>query len=138
MGKLLVLLAVTASIAGVPAASAASVPGCGYLRASVPYSSDGHADRWRVYVRGAASCAAAVKVLDAIMHLRGTLHQGMTEAGAYFTDSGWLCPVGQMGMQSCELPTRLPAHPPIRARALAINCATAGSGCPAELPSSDL
>ena len=102
----------------------------------MPYSSHGQADRWRVYVKGAASCATAVRVLDAVMHLRGRRHLGDAEANSYFTFAGWLCPFGAMGVQSCELPMRLPAHPPIRAHALAMNCTT--SRCPARLPSSDL
>ncbi len=136
-----ILLVLSASLGTVPAAGASTVRTCGYIHASVPYSAHGQAYRWRVYVDGSASCATAVAVLDAVMHLRATQHVGNSEAGSYFTYTGWLCPFGAMGVQTCELPTRLPAHPPIRAHALARSCAASpGSlgGCPARLPSSDL
>ncbi len=136
-----ILLALSASLAAVPAAGASGVRTCGYIHVSVPYSTHGQADRWRVYVDGSASCATAVSVLDGVMHLRARRHLGSTEADSYFTYTGWLCPFGAMGVQTCELPTRLPAHPPIRAHALARSCAASpGSpgGCPAHLPASDL
>ncbi len=138
-------LAASAPLAAIPAAGAsgaaarsASVTTCGYLRASVPYTHHGTADRWRVYVNGAATCANAVEALDAVIHARATQHQGRSEASSYFVEAGWLCPFGNMGQQTCELPTRLPAHPPIRARALALDCAIPGRGCPAHVPSDDL
>jgi hypothetical protein len=138
MRWLVALLMVSASLALVAGANASEARTCGYIHASVPYSTHGQADRWRVYVTGAASCATAVKVLDAVMHLHGSQHEGATEAGSYSTYAGWLCPVGAMGFQTCELPTRLPLHPPIRAHALARDCDTPPSGCPADVPSSDL
>jgi hypothetical protein len=127
-----------AVLAAVPAAGASGVPACGHIHASVPYTANGHADRWAVYVEGSASCASAIKVLDAVTHLHARAHTGSSEADSYFTYAGWLCPFGLMGEQSCELPTRLPAHPPIRAHTLAINCTTAPDGCPVRLPSSDI
>ncbi len=145
MALLASLLAAGASLSAVPAAGASgraastsSVTTCGYIRASVPYTRQGTAARWRVYVAGAASCASAAKVLDAVMHLQARRHLGSSEAGSYFTDGGWLCPFGNMGSQTCELPARLPARPPIRAHALALDCATAGRGCPAHVPFRDL
>ena len=117
-------------------ASTPSVTTCGYIHASVSYTRDGSAERWRVYVAGASSCAAATKVLDAVMHLQARPHLGSSEAGSYFTDDGWICPFGNMGSQTCELPTRLPAHAPIRAHAIALDCAV--RGCPAHLPFRDL
>ena len=138
-------LAVSAALAAVPAAAASaaaarssSVTTCGYLRASVPYTHHGTADRWRVYVNGAATCASAVEVLDAVTHARATEHLGRSEAGSYFVEAGSLCPFGNMGEQTCELPTRLPAHPPIRARALALDCATPPRGCPTHVAPADL
>ncbi len=119
-------------------AATSSVPSCGYVHASVPYTSHGQAEKWRVYVKGDASCATAVKVLDAVMHLRGKQHLGSSEAGSYFTYDGWLCPFGDMGTQTCELPAHLPAHPPIRAHALALDCTTFERGCPARVPSAEL
>jgi hypothetical protein len=115
-----------------------SVTTCGFIHASVPYSSRGAGQRWRVYVTGAASCASAVAVLDAVMHLHATPHVGGSEADSYFTYNRWSCPFGNMGQQSCELPARPPAHPPIRAHALALDCTTAGRGCPARVPTRDL
>jgi hypothetical protein len=135
------ILAAAASLSAIPtagasghAASAPRVTTCGYIRASVPYTRHGNAARWRVYVAGATSCASAVKALDAVMHLQATQHLGESEAGSYFTDGGWLCPFGDMGAQTCERP----AHAPIRALALALDCATAGRGCPAHVPYRDL
>jgi hypothetical protein len=140
MRRVVTLLALSASLAAAPAApaGASSVTTCGYIHASVPYSSHGQADRWRVYVKGSASCATAATVLDAVMHLHARQHLGGAEVNSYFTYAGWLCPFGAMGVQTCELPTRLPAHPPIRAHALAMNCTVPPSGCPARLPSSAL
>lgn len=115
-----------------------SVPSCGYVHASVPYTPHGQAEKWRVYVKGDASCATAVKILDAVMHLHGKQHLGSSQAGSYFTYDGWLCPFGDMGTQVCELPTHLPAQEPIRAHALALDCTTPERGCPARVPSSDL
>lgn len=132
------LAALPAAVASGAAARTSSVRTCGYLRASVPYTHHGTADRWRVYVNGAATCASAVEALDAVTHARATEHLGRSEAGSYFVEAGWLCPFGNMGEQTCELPTRLPAHPPIRARALALDCATPVRGCPAHVPSGDL
>ncbi len=138
MRQLVALLVVSASLALVAGADASDARTCGYIHASVPYSTHGQADRWRVYVKGATSCSTAVKVLDAVMHLHGKQHQGTSEASSYSTYAGWLCPFGAMGFQSCELPTRLPFQPPIRAHALARDCDTPPSGCPADVPSRDL
>jgi hypothetical protein len=143
---LVCLLVAGAWLSGIPAAravgaaghaaSAPSVTTCGYIRASVPYTHQGSSERWRVYVAGATSCASATKVLDAILHLEGRPHVGSSEVNSYFTDGAWLCPFGNMGSQICELPTRLPAHPPIRAHAIALDCAV--RGCPAHVPFRDL
>jgi hypothetical protein len=137
-----VILAACVSPAAVAAAGASdgsqTVASCGYIHASVPYSTTGHADRWRVYVKGSTSCASATAVLDAVMHTHGKQHVGSSEAGSYTTFAGWICPFGLMGEQTCELPTRLSAHPPIRAHALALNCALPPRGCPAHVSSSDL
>jgi hypothetical protein len=138
MRRLAVLLVVCASLAAAASANASDARTCGYIHASVPYSTHGQADRWRVYVDGSASCATAVRVLGAVMHLQGKPHEGSSEADSYFTYAGWLCPFGAMGFQSCRLPTRLPSQPPIRAHALARDCATPPSGCPADEPSRDL
>lgn len=130
------------SVAAIPAAHASdgshAATSCGYIHASVPYSQNGHANRWRVYIDGSTSCTSATAVLDAVMHTHGKQHVGSSEASSYTTFAGWICPYGLMGEQTCELPTRLPAHPPIRAHALALNCALPPRGCPAHVPSSDL
>jgi hypothetical protein len=137
-----IILAVWASPAAVSLAGASDgssgVTTCGYIHASVPYSANGHADRWRVYVKGSTTCASAAAALDAVMHGHGKQHMGSSEADSYVTFGGWLCPNGDMGAQSCELPTRLPDYPPIRAHALALDCATPRSGCPAHVPAGDL
>jgi hypothetical protein len=142
MRRLVIILAASAFLAAVPTAGASdgasSVTTCGYIHASVPYSTDGHADRWRVYVKGSTSCASATAALYAVMHGHGKRHVGSSEADSYATFGGWLCPNGDMGGQTCELPTRLPEHPPIRAHALALECSTPGRGCPAHVPASDL
>jgi hypothetical protein len=142
MKRLAINLAASAALAAVPVAGASGgsshVSTCGYIRASVPYSSSGQADKWRVYIDGSSSCASAVATLNALMHGHGKHHEGGSEADSYTVIGGWICPNGLMGGQTCELPTRLPAHPPIRAHALALNCATSGRGCPANVPASDL
>src|ERR1700685_1662401 len=134
MRRVVILLVLSASLAAVSAAGASGVRTCGYIHASVPYSAHGQAYRWRVYVDGSASCTTAVAVLDAVMHLRATPHLGSAEADSYFPYTGWLSRFGARGLQTCDLPPRLPAHPPIRAHALARSCAASpGSpgGCPA-------
>jgi hypothetical protein len=131
MRRLLAILILVAALSAVPAAGAVNARTCGYIHASVPYTQHGHADRWRVYVWGSASCTDAETVLDAVMHLHGKVHEGGSEAGSYTTDRGWLCPFGNMGQQSCLLPTRLPDHPPIRAHAIALDCSVVAGGCPA-------
>jgi hypothetical protein len=141
MRRLVLMLALGVSLALVPAVGAADAPDattCGFIHASVPYSSRGHAKQWRVYVTGKASCATATKVLNGVMHLQGKEHAQGGEAGSYFTYSSWSCPFGQMGEQTCELPTRLPAHPPIRAHALALSCAGVEERCPRHVPASEL
>ncbi len=138
----IIILATSAALAAVPVAGASGGSGrvstCGYIHASVPYSSSGQADKWRVYVDGSSSCASAVATLDAVMHSHGKHHEGASEVDSYTIFGGWICPNGLMGEQTCELPTRLPDHPPIRAHALALNCVTSGRGCPAHVPASDL
>lgn len=142
MKRLAIILAASAALAAVPVAGASGgssrVSICGYIYASVPYASSRQADKWRVYIDGSSSCANAVATLNAVMHDHGKHHEGGSEADSYTIFGGWICPNGLMGEQSCELPTHLPAHPPIRAHALALNCALPGRGCPAHVPSSDL
>ena len=145
MRRLAIILAASAALAAVPAAGASdgagSVTTCGYIHASVPYTSSGHAARWRVYIKGSTSCASATATLEAVMHTHGKQHVGRAEVDSYTTFDGWICPFGLMGEQTCELPTRLPAHPPIRAHALALNCARpdpGASGCPAHVPPSEV
>jgi hypothetical protein len=111
-----------------------SVKQCGFVHASVPYSHRGHHDRWRVYVKGAASCAAARSALNAVLHLDAKQHVGSDNANSYFTFRSWRCDFGQMGFQDCWRP----AHRPYIAGALAIDCAIASGGCPAEIPASYL
>lgn len=137
------VLVAGAWLSAIPAAGAAghaaSPPGvttCGYIHATVPYTRQGSAERWRVYVAGASSCASTTKILDAVMHLQARPHFGRSEVNSYFTYDGWLCPFGNMGSQTCELPTQLPAHPPIRAHAIALDCTV--RGCPAHMPFRDL
>jgi hypothetical protein len=143
--RLAIILAASAALVAVPAAGASDGAGhvitCGYIHASVPYTVSGHADRWRVYISGSTSCASATATLEAVMHTHGKQHVGRAEVDSYTTFDDWICPFGLMGEQSCELPTRLPARPPIRAHALALNCARADSGdsgCPAHVPASEL
>ena len=144
MRRLVLTLAAVASLALAALVPAAGASGghdattCGFVYASVPYSAHGHAKKWRVYVTGKASCATATSVLEAVMHGRGKVHEGGSDAGSYTIYAGWLCPFGQMGSQVCELPTRLPAHPPIRATALARSCSGFEQTCPASLPASEV
>jgi hypothetical protein len=110
--------------------AASSVRDCGFLRASVPYSHHGHRDRWRTYVTGNASCSSAQGALNAVLHLNAKMHVRSNDADSYFSYHGWRCAFGNMGFQSCILPS----HRPYRAKALAIDCATATGGCPRRIP----
>jgi hypothetical protein len=114
-----------------PSAGASAGRPCGFIRASTPYSSHGHHDKWRVYVTGAASCATAQRTLDAVMHLEAKEHLGADEPRSFFTYRGWSCPFGNMGSQLCDLPARRP----FQARALALDCAVVSGGCPTRAPS---
>jgi hypothetical protein len=128
LGVLLVLVAL-------PAGGQAATKGrvCGTLRASLPYSRHGSADRWRVYVSGSASCRGAEETLDAVMHERATLHQGQSEAATYFSYRSWSCPAGNMGVQTCVKPHRTP---PYAAQALAVDCHLNPHECSAVKPPS--
>jgi len=128
--KLALLALVLLSLAAVPAASAASDRVCGFIRASVPYTRHGKAGHWRVYVAGATSCRAAEQALGAVMHLGGAVHEGRDEARSFITFGAWHCPFGNMGFQTCNIPS----HAPYRARALAVECAR--NGCPSRRPPS--
>jgi hypothetical protein len=131
MRRLLVILTLGVALAAVPAAGAVDAKTCGYIHASVPYSQHGHADRWRVYIWGSTTCTDTEAVFNAVMHLLGKTHNGGAEASSYITYRGWLCPFGNMGQQTCQLPTRLPNRPPIRAHAIALDCSVVAGGCPA-------
>jgi hypothetical protein len=111
-------------------ASASDARVCGFVTASVPYARHGNADRWRVYVSGAATCQAAEATLATVMHLDAAQHVGRDEASSYFTVSSWRCPFGDMGIQTCEQPAA--AGP--RARALAVECSL--NACPSGRPPS--
>jgi hypothetical protein len=115
-GLIVLVLAQTASASGGRV--------CGSIRASVPYSRHGNAERWRVYVSGAVSCQAAEATLAAVMHLDAAQHNGASEASSYFTVGSWRCPFGDMGFQTCAQPARAP-H---RAQALAVECSV--NACP--------
>jgi hypothetical protein len=106
---------------------------CAFVRASVPYSHHGHHDRWGIYRKGATSCAAAKRALNAVMHLDAAVHNGTNNANSYFTYRGWTCDFGQMGAQSCWRPR----HRPYTASALALDCTTP-YGCPIRIPSANL
>jgi hypothetical protein len=132
VGKLTTVLVSLVAL-GVGASSATALRTgrvCGYVHASVPYSRHGTADRWRVYAAGATSCHSAEEALSAVMHLRGTVHEGRDEAHSYMTYGDWHCPFGHMGYQQCEIPSRAP----FQAEALAVECAE--NGCPSRRPPS--
>ena len=124
---LLVLLGTTSFASG---RAATAVARCGFLRASVPYSHHGRHDRWRIYVKGRATCTRARQVLNAVLHLDAAQHVGSDNADSYFTYRAWRCDFGQMGYQDCWRP----AHRPFTAGALAIDCAIADGGCPVDVP----
>jgi hypothetical protein len=119
-GLIVLVLAQTASASGGRV--------CGFVTASIPYARHGNADRWRVYVSGAATCHAAEATLATVMHLDAAQHVGRDEASSYFTVGSWRCPFGDMGIQTCEQP----AHAPYRAQALAIECSV--DTCPSNRP----
>jgi hypothetical protein len=123
-------LAVLVLVQVAPATGASDRRVCGFVRASVPYARRGNAKRWRVYVSGRSSCRDAEVALVAAMHLDATQHVGRDEASSYFTVGDWRCPFGNMGFQACERP----AHPPYRARALAVECSV--NPCPSSRPPS--
>lgn len=124
-------LALAIGFAASSDALAAQPRTCGFIRGSVPYSRHGNHDRWRVYVKGAATCNTAKRVLSAVLHLKATPHVGPNDATSYFTYRAWTCGFGNMGGQGCWLP----AHPPYRAVAVALDCTIAGIGCPRRVPS---
>ena len=129
----IVLVLGACSLGAVPAASAASAGRvCGFVRASVPYSQHGNSNRWRVYAAGATNCRSAERVLDAVMHLRATPHEGADEADSFFSSGDWICPFGNMGSQECFLPGDSPSRP--RAKALAVECSL--NRCPSSRPPS--
>lgn len=78
---------------------------CGFLRASIRHSHDGHHDRWRVYVKGMATRASAGRVLKSVLHLDAAQHVGPDNANSYFTYPAWRCGFGQMGYQVCRRPS---------------------------------
>jgi hypothetical protein len=121
---------ITCLVIVVPAAGATSGRVCGFVRASVPYSRNGSASRWRVYASGATTCGTAQSTLDAVMHLRASQHPGPDEADSFSAYRGWICPFGQMGVQLCSLPGDSPSRP--RASALAVQCST--NRCPSARP----
>ncbi len=125
-----ILATAAAVLVATQTASASSAHVCGVVKASVPYTPHGNANRWRVYVSGGATCHAAEAALTAVMHLKATQHVGRSEADSYFTVGGWRCPFGDMGFQTCARPGR----PPYRARALAVECSI--NACPATRPPS--
>jgi hypothetical protein len=111
-------------------ASASGGRVCGFVTASIPYAHHGNAERWRVYVSGAASCHAAEATLATVMHLNAAQHNGRSEASSYFTVGSWRCPFGDMGVQTCVQPARAP----YRAQALAVECSS--NACPSSRPPS--
>lgn len=133
--KRLALTSVLVILLALPAGGVAAAKGrvCGFLHASVPYSRHGSRDRWRVYVAGDASCAAAEQALDAVMHLRARLHQGKDEASTYSTYRSWSCPAGDMGIQNCLEPHR---SPPYSAQTVAVDCRINPHECPSTRPPS--
>ena len=104
---------------------------CGFIHASVPYSQHGSRHRWRVYIGGDTTCHEGEKVLSAVMHLGGVVHQGSSEASSFITLKSWRCPFGNMGTQLCEIRERAP----FLAQALAVNCAE--NPCPSSRTPSD-
>lgn len=109
----------------------AQITRCGYIHASVPYSRKGSRYEWGVYTVGKSTCGRARTVLSAVMHLRGTAHNGSDNADSYLSYQGWRCDFGQMGSQACWTPARRP----YQAQALALNCDDhPDGGCPVTIP----
>lgn len=131
----LVTLGMLLAVLALPAGSQEAARGrvCGTLHASLPYTHRGSKDRWRVYVAGKTSCGAAEAALDAVMHLRAKLHRGSNEADTYSTYGAWRCPAGNMGVQECFAPRRVPTY---AAQALAVDCTVNPHECSASKPPS--
>jgi hypothetical protein len=128
-GIVVMFVAAMLVVTGEAGATTNPIRTCGFIRASVPYSHAGHHYRWRVYVRGAASCASVSTALNAVTHLRAKAHVGNDTADSYFTFGRWRCDFGQMGAQACWQPARKP----YRSQGLALNCSTADGGCPVHI-----
>ena len=88
-GVVVAVLGYVAMLGALPAPSLGAASGgtrsCGFVRA-VPYP-HGHHDRWRIYVKGAASCASATAALDAVLHNKATPHVGTDFNTSYFTSA---------------------------------------------------
>jgi hypothetical protein len=134
MRRVAIILALGACSLGTSSAASAAGSGrvCGFVRASVPYSSHGSSNRWRVYAAGATNCRSAERILGAVMHLQATPHEGADEADSFFSSGDWTCPFGDMGSQECFLPSGSPSRP--RAKALAVECSL--NRCPSGRPPS--
>lgn len=65
-----------------------------------------------VYVRvGKVECATASTILRAIAEGKGHVVNKDGEVGSYTLYGGWLCPFGQMGVQTCEHDAHPTQHP---------------------------
>jgi hypothetical protein len=88
-----------------------------------------------VYIAdGHVKCSLATGILKAIASGRGKIVNNGDSANSYVLYSGWLCPFGNMGEQTCEHSKR-PVNNPTQDIA-SLSC-TFDTGCPkqAEFPS---
>jgi hypothetical protein len=87
-----------------------------------------------VYIAdGHVNCGVAVEILQAVDSGKGKIINHGSSANSYVLYSGWLCPFGNMGEQTCEHSKR-PVNNPTQDIA-SLSC-TFDTGCPkqAEFP----
>ncbi len=84
--------------------------------------------KYGVYVAdGHVRCDVATSILQAIANGKGKEVDNGSSANSYVLYSGWLCPDGNMGEQTCEHSTRPVNHPSEDIASLSCQF---GAGCP--------
>jgi hypothetical protein len=83
-----------------------------------------------VYVaKGHVACAVAKMILRAVASGKGKYVNNGFSYNSYTVYDGWLCPSGQMGVQTCEQSIKPVAHP--SRQIFSLECVPAGRpGCP--------
>jgi hypothetical protein len=84
-----------------------------------------------VYVaKGQVACTTAKNVLQGIGEGKGKYVDNGASANSYTVYDGWICPSGQMGIQTCEQATKPTDHPKRQIFSLACSHTTGEPACP--------